>query len=101
MLGIGQKVRHFPSYEPSNEKMHAARTAAGINRLGGEADAAESVSNVLSTAATFFTCGHTFELTMREVEIQTCGKPFVTVDVMTPVFLSAFRLHIVKSLCLP
>lgn len=76
----------FSVYILSYENMYTASAVAVINRFGkGNVGAAEIESIVLSGVATFFMSGQmVVALVMREVEIQTWGKPLTTVDVITP-----------------
>lgn len=73
--------------------MYAANAAAGINKFEKESAGAEEIeTSALVILAIFLTSGQMVELVMREVEIQTCGKPFVTVAVMTPASTVSFYL---------
>ena len=83
--------------------MYAASAAAGINGVEREnMGAAEIESIVLIDVATFLMPGQmVVALVIKEVEIQTWGKPFTTVDVMTPASALASNLSLdSKAVCL-
>lgn len=75
--------------------MYAANAAAGINKFGKEnVGAAEIEVEVLGVVVTLLISGQMVELIIKELEIQTWGRPFVTVDVITPAVLLAFNFSL-------